>query len=60
VLEIGCNVGEHLRYLQEKGIGAYGIDISEGAVELAKEREVKKVFLMDARNMNFQIKTLML
>ena len=28
VLEIGCNVGEHLRYLQEKGIDAYGIDIS--------------------------------
>jgi SAM-dependent methyltransferase len=57
VLEIGCNVGEHLRYLQQKGIDAYGIDISRGAVELAKERGVKNVFLMDARNMNFPDKS---
>jgi len=57
VLEIGCNVGEHLRYLQEKGIDACGIDISEGAVELAKERGEKKVFLMDARNMSFTDKS---
>jgi len=57
VLEIGCNVGEHLRYLQSKGIDAYGIDISEGAVELAKERGVKNVFLMDAKEMNFPDKS---
>jgi SAM-dependent methyltransferase len=57
ILEIGCVVGEHLRYLQEKGIDACGIDISEGAVELAKERGVKNVFLMDARDMNFPNKS---
>jgi len=57
VLEIGCNIGEHLRYLQEKGLYAVGIDISPGAVELAKEREVKNVFLMDARKMTFKDKS---
>ncbi len=54
ILEIGCNIGEHLRYLQEKGFDAVGIDISPGAVELAKERGVKNVFLMDARKMSFE------
>jgi len=57
VLEIGCNIGEHLRYLQEKGLYAVGIDISPGAVKLANKRGVKNVFLMDARKMTFSEKS---
>jgi len=54
VLEIGCNIGEHIRFLQEMGFYATGIDISRGAVELAKERGVNNVYLMDARKMTFE------
>jgi len=57
ILEIGCNIGEHLRYLQGRGLDAVGIDISSGAVKMAAERGVKNVFLMDARKMTFEDKT---
>ena len=37
VLEIGCNIGMHLKYLKEKrGLEVFGIDISEGAVKIAR------------------------
>lgn len=54
VLETGCAIGEHLRYLQNNGIDdATGIDISPGAIKIALERGVKNCFVMDARKMNF-------
>lgn len=56
VLETGCNRGEHLRYLQERGIDAFGIDICPGAIQLAQEAGVKNCLLMDARKLNFERK----
>ena len=56
VLETGCNRGEHLHYLQERGVDATGIDISEVAVRLAQEAGVKNCLLMDARKMEFERK----
>lgn len=47
VLDVGCGAGSHALYLQEKGIDVTAIDISEGAVTVAKQRGVKKVFQLE-------------
>lgn len=49
VLDIGCGAGSHALYLQnKKNLQVTGIDISAGAIEVAKERGLK-----DARHLNF-------
>lgn len=49
VLDIGCGAGSHALFLQnKKNLPATGIDISAGAIEIARERGLK-----DARIMNF-------
>ncbi|WP_431136513.1 class I SAM-dependent methyltransferase [Psychroserpens mesophilus] len=45
VLDVGCGSGSHSLYLQEKGFEVKAIDISEGAVEVAKSRGVKHIQL---------------
>lgn len=40
VLDVGCGAGNHSLYLQEKGIKVKAIDISKGAIEVAKQRGV--------------------
>jgi SAM-dependent methyltransferase len=54
VLETGCSRGEHLHYLQERGIDATGIDISPNAIQLTQEAGVKNCLVMDAREMKFE------
>ena len=41
ILDIGCGSGSHSLYLQEKGFTTKAIDISEGAIKVAKKRGVK-------------------
>ena len=41
VLDIGCGAGRHALYLQRKGFGVLGIDISPYAVKTAKLRGLK-------------------
>ena len=53
VLEIGCNVGKHLKYLKGRGLEVVGIDISPGAVAIAREGGID-CRLMDARKMDFE------
>lgn len=49
VLDIGCGTGSHALYLQnKKNLTVTAIDISAGAIEVAKERGLR-----DARNLNF-------
>lgn len=46
-LDVGCGAGSHSLYLQEKGIQVNAIDVSKGAVEVAKLRGVHQVELKD-------------
>ena len=41
VLDVGCGAGRHSIFLQEKGLGVLGIDVSPGAVRVAKARGLK-------------------
>lgn len=45
VLDVGCGSGGHSLYLQEKQLLVKAIDVSEGAVEVSKNRGVKHVEL---------------
>ncbi|TYA58304.1 class I SAM-dependent methyltransferase [Formosa maritima] len=40
VLDVGCGSGSHSLYLQEKGLDIKAIDISKGAIKVAKQRGV--------------------
>lgn len=40
VLDVGSGAGIHSLYLQEKGLNVKAIDISEGAIEVAKSRGI--------------------
>lgn len=40
VLDVGCGAGNHSLYLQEKGLKVKAIDISNGAIQVAKKRGV--------------------
>lgn len=40
VLDVGCGSGSHSLYLQKKGLKVKAIDVSKGAIEVAKQRGV--------------------
>lgn len=46
VLDVGCGSGSHSLYLQEKGLQIKAIDISKGAIEVAKQRGVLNAKLL--------------
>ena len=45
ILDVGCGSGSHSLYFQENGFNVKAIDISEGAVDVAKKRGLKHVEL---------------
>lgn len=42
VLDVGCGAGSHSLYLQDQGLNVKAIDLSEGAIKVAKSRGVKQ------------------
>ena len=47
ILDVGCGAGSHSLYLQIKGFDVKSIDVSPGAVEVAKLRGLLNVELID-------------
>jgi len=47
ILDVGCGAGRHALYLQEEGHDVTGIDLSPGAVAVARERGVEDVREVD-------------
>lgn len=54
VLDIGCGAGRHSLYLQNKGFGVLGIDISPLATKVCKLRGLKKAKIMSIEDVNFK------
>jgi len=53
VLDIGCGVGRHLLWLQERRIEAVGIDNSPGAIAVARQRGCREVHLGTVAEVDF-------
>ncbi len=65
VLDIGCGAGRHLLWLRKKGLEAWGIDLSKGAVETCRLRGLEQVREHDIMsqvppNFGFRFRTLTL
>lgn len=42
VLDLGCGIGRHVVYCHEMGLEAYGVDLSDAAVEVARKWAIQK------------------
>ncbi|GGG54601.1 class I SAM-dependent methyltransferase [Bizionia arctica] len=60
ILDVGSGSGSHSLYLQEKGFEVKAIDISLGAIEVAKKRGVLKAELKDILNETETFDTILL
>ncbi|TXG34547.1 class I SAM-dependent methyltransferase [Seonamhaeicola maritimus] len=47
VLDVGCGTGSHSLYLEKKGLHVKAIDISKGAIHVAKQRGVTNAEAID-------------
>jgi SAM-dependent methyltransferase len=60
ILDVGCGAGVHSLYLQEKGFQIKAIDISKGAIEVAKDRGVLNPEVKDVLNETETYNTILL
>jgi ubiquinone/menaquinone biosynthesis C-methylase UbiE len=44
ILDLGCGIGRHVMYCHDMGLEAYGIDLSDSAIQVAREWAVSKGF----------------
>lgn len=51
VLDLGCGAGRHSLYLQNIGLEVIAMDLSHGALEVTKQRGVKKTLYGDIRKL---------
>jgi len=54
VLDIGCGAGRHSLYLQKKGFDVLGIDKSPLAIEVCKQRGLRKAKVLSIDDLNFK------
>jgi SAM-dependent methyltransferase len=59
VLDVGAGVGSHALILQSRGIDVTAIDVSSGAVQLMKQRGVKKAIQQDFLSVTSKFDTLL-
>jgi SAM-dependent methyltransferase len=50
ILDVGCGSGSHSLFLQNKGFDVKAIDVSEGAIVVAKQRGVIQAEVLDLLN----------
>ena len=56
-LDLGCGAGRHSLYLQNKGLDIIAMDLSYGALDVARQRGVKKTLFGDIRKLpHFDLK----
>ncbi|APY10079.1 SAM-dependent methyltransferase [Seonamhaeicola sp. S2-3] len=60
VLDVGCGSGSHSLYLQKNGLTVKAIDISKGAIEVAKLRGVFNAEVLDILNETETFDTILL
>ena len=54
ILDAGCGIGEDCKYVEQKGFEAIGIDLSQGMLEIAREKYPKGRFqIMDMTNITY-------
>ena len=54
ILDAGCGVGEDCKYVEQKGFEAIGIDLSQGMLEIAREKYPNGRFqIMDMTNITY-------
>ncbi|MEP1614497.1 MAG: class I SAM-dependent methyltransferase [Roseobacter sp.] len=46
-IDVGCGAGRHLKWLNSQGYKAYGLDVSEGAIEVCRDQGFDSVELFD-------------
>jgi SAM-dependent methyltransferase len=60
VLDVGCGTGNHSLYLQKKGLNVKAIDISKGAVKVARSRGVLEVKMMNILDETLKFDTILM
>ena len=60
VLDVGCGAGSHSLYLQNIGLKVKAVDISKGAVEVAKLRGIKNAEVRDVLKETERFDTILL
>lgn len=60
VLDVGCGSGIHSLYLQNKGLQVKAIDISKGAIEVAKAQGIKHTEVLSILNETETFDTILL
>ncbi|WP_394348642.1 class I SAM-dependent methyltransferase [Halovivax sp.] len=54
VVDVGCGTGQHVRWFQDRGVDAVGVDVSPNAVGTAREMGAERVLVGDMHDLPFE------